>query len=153
MRNYKHAFSMIEIIFVIVILGVLSAFAIPKLTATRDDAYTVKLATSIMTGASEIASYAMGNAQIDSNLTLMSSAIASLESTGDAVVTPNNALIHYGSINDCVTVSIDSNVTTGIDTLKTIFGNAGTDTKCNSLQNAINANLYPMKLRGSNAQF
>ncbi len=153
MKSYKCAFTMIELIFVIVILGVLSAFAIPRLTATRDDAYTVKLATSIMTGVSEIAAYAMGKAQIDSNLTLMSNAMATLESTGDAVITPNKALIHYGSINDCVEVSIDSNATTGVDTLKTVFGNAGTDVKCKSLQNAINANLYPMKLRGSNAKF
>jgi len=34
----KNAFTMIELIFVIVILGILAAVAIPKLTATRDDA-------------------------------------------------------------------------------------------------------------------
>ena len=34
----KNGFTMIELIFVIVILGVLAAVAIPKLAATRDDA-------------------------------------------------------------------------------------------------------------------
>jgi len=34
----KNAFTMIELIFVIVILGILSAVAIPRLMATRDDA-------------------------------------------------------------------------------------------------------------------
>ena len=34
----KGAFTMIELVFVIVILGILAAVAIPKLTATRDDA-------------------------------------------------------------------------------------------------------------------
>jgi len=34
----KKAFTMIELIFVIVIIGVLAAIAIPKLSATRDDA-------------------------------------------------------------------------------------------------------------------
>ena len=34
----KKAFTMIELIFVIVVIGILSAIAIPKLAATRDDA-------------------------------------------------------------------------------------------------------------------
>ena len=37
----KKAFTMIELIFVIVIIGVLAAVAIPKLSATRDDAIDV----------------------------------------------------------------------------------------------------------------
>jgi len=38
----KQAFTMIELIFVIVIIGVLSAIAVPKFAATRDDALIVK---------------------------------------------------------------------------------------------------------------
>ena len=34
----KNAFTMIELIFVIVVIGILAAIAIPKLAATRDDA-------------------------------------------------------------------------------------------------------------------
>lgn len=39
----KKAMSMIEIIFVIVIIGTLAGVAIPKLFAGRDDAYALKL--------------------------------------------------------------------------------------------------------------
>ena len=38
----KNGFTMIELIFVIVILGILSAIAIPKMMATKDDANIVK---------------------------------------------------------------------------------------------------------------
>jgi len=38
----RYAFTMIELIFVIVILGVLAAVAIPKLSATRNDAKVAK---------------------------------------------------------------------------------------------------------------
>ncbi len=38
MTQSRKAFTMVELIFVIVIIGILSAIAIPKLAATRDDA-------------------------------------------------------------------------------------------------------------------
>jgi len=38
----RKAFTMIELVFVIVVIGILSAIAIPKFAATRDDAVLVK---------------------------------------------------------------------------------------------------------------
>jgi len=44
----KHtAFTMIELVFVIVILGILAAIALPKLAATREDAEDSKLCHNI----------------------------------------------------------------------------------------------------------
>lgn len=43
----KTAFTMIEMVFVIVILGILAAVAIPKMTATRTDAEIAKLRSEL----------------------------------------------------------------------------------------------------------
>ena len=41
-QKLKKAFTMIELVFVIVIIGILASVAIPRLAATRDDAEIVK---------------------------------------------------------------------------------------------------------------
>lgn len=48
MKSQKSsAFTMIELVFVIVVIGILSAVAIPKFAATRDDAIMSKARTTL----------------------------------------------------------------------------------------------------------
>lgn len=153
MKKSRNAFTMMELIFVIVILGILAAVAIPKLAATRKDADNVKIAQNIMTGASEIASYAMSQAATESNLSKMSNAIAWMEESGEASIDTNNkrAIIACGSVSDCVTIEIKSGIRD--ENLTLAFGNSGNDGPCSGLQAVIDERKYPMKLRGSGVKY
>ena len=53
----KKSFTMIELIIVIVIIGILSAVAIPKLFATRDDAIITKVRSDVSTIRSAISNF------------------------------------------------------------------------------------------------
>ena len=57
MKKSKNAFTMVELIFVIVILGILAAVAIPKLAATRDDAKISVAATELANAISDFGTY------------------------------------------------------------------------------------------------
>ena len=63
---------MIELIFVIVILGILAAVAIPKLAATRDDAEIAKTATNIQTLVADLGSYYTSQGEFNNDVKKMS---------------------------------------------------------------------------------
>ena len=50
----KKAFTMLELVFVIVVLGILASIALPKLWVTRDDAVVVKVRSDVSTIRSSI---------------------------------------------------------------------------------------------------
>lgn len=148
----RKAFTMVELIFVIVILAILGAVAIPKLNATRNDAINATIAQNIMTGAGEIASYAMSHGQTTADLSLMSHAISSMMPE-QAVVDSGNHKVNFprGSINDCVSIRVDVGINE--ENLTMSSGNAGSDSDCLGLQKLIDFTIYPMVLRGKQVDY
>ena len=61
----KKAFTMIELIFVIVILGILAAVAIPKLMATRTDAKVSAISQEVSGIVSEVPAYVTSQGRVD----------------------------------------------------------------------------------------
>ena len=139
---------MIELIFVIVIIGILATVAVPKLMATRDDALTSTYAQQIMTGASEIAAYATSKIKTENNLSQMSNALNTLESSGVLVIDTSHkkGVVKVGNTVDCVTIQVVSGADE--ENLSISFANPHNDYLCKQLQNTIPQEKYPMRLRG-----
>ena len=104
----RKAFTMIELIFVIVILGILAAVAIPKLMGTRTDAKISKLASNIQTAKNEIASYVTARGRFETNGSKMSNVISEMEIAGSATIDTTNKRVTFkaednaGSQQNCI---------------------------------------------------
>jgi general secretion pathway protein G len=144
----KKAFTMIELIFVIVIIGILGATAIPKLSATKDDALIAKNSEYITATMIEISTYIMANGESKDDLSKMSSILRRLQAQNRIVIDTTNksVKVKIGEDSDCISIDIDSSSTTEL--LKTVFSISTTDRICNMVQEFIKEKDYPLVVRG-----
>jgi len=151
--KHRDAFTMIELVFVIVIIGILAAIAIPKLTATRDDARITVLARAVAATANEAGERALSYGVSSSDITEMSVVMKSLVAQGKATLEDGGkvAKIKMNTIDDCIKLTITTNSRDMNLTLS--HGNAGGDPLCLSLQQTIDAGDYPVPLKGNRLKY
>lgn len=73
----KKAFTILELVFVIIILGILAAIALPKLSSSKDEAQIAKALNNLRTFINDTSLYALKNDSLAS--TKMMSNIAEIE--------------------------------------------------------------------------
>ena len=98
----KKAFTMIELILIIVVIGVLAAIAIPRISATRDDAVLVKTMAEIRTAIEEINAYYISQGKLA--LDTANNKVKFKEMTNAGVVDSSGDLGFFAKNERCISL-------------------------------------------------
>ena len=106
-KQARNAFTMIELIFAIVIIGILASVAIPKLSGTRDDAKIVTELSNLRTAKTDV--------------------LAHMITDGNFSTAPSNSLncFTFSDVNNEIVVSASTNTDTYCVQARTDANNSG----------------------------
>lgn len=112
-HSYK-AFSLLEIIFAIVIIGILASIAMPKLFNTKTDALVSTLKQDIVTVTSSIQSYYLINEEIEtiSDTVSLNSSIWEVEEKRIVYNEKEQECVKIELVDDALEVNINEEVGT-----------------------------------------
>ncbi|MDY3245496.1 MAG: type II secretion system protein [Campylobacter sp.] len=140
----KKGFTMIELIFVIVILGILASVAIPRLAATREDAEISAAVANLRTLVSDASAYytAKGSLKSSGDADAKWSEITNVP-LGSAASTnaTTDANLKIGGVDDCIKVKLENGTPAKIKFTKkdNATGTCGEVLKSDPLQPYFNA--------------
>ena len=120
----KSAFSLLELIFAIVILGIVASFAIPKYIDTKDSALVSTIKRDINTAVSSIQSYYLLNQKIDK--------ISDVMTVNEVNWTVTDTKL--SDKNSCL--SLEIKITNNIKSLELTVDSTKTTTICKKIQDS-----------------
>jgi len=147
----KKAFTMVELIFVIVIIGILAAVAIPRLAATRDDAKVSMLAKATQTVQSEIIAQIVSTNKVPQTTADMEELSNTVNELKDFVIVNNKVIQLIDTDNNlqvCKVITIDDSNVSSVRLVLT--DGVGTSAICIGLQKLIpNSNNTGVTIAGN----
>ena len=151
----RKGFTMIELIFVIVILGILAAVAIPRLAATRDDAEISKAATNVSTLVNEINGYYQAQAQLPDAIEKITNIPVDRTGTSVDLKVKNKGCITF-TVSNATAAIPDKSIAKDDPILTLSNATAGnSEVACKGTRDAVKKLMAssPIKLGGSSVKF